>query len=626
MQEYISFSKLAHRLGINWIPNFLCSFLDRILGFRNLNNLYTNSARFCSEHNAVNFFESVLMQLNVRAEILPDDLLRIPEEGPLIVVANHPFGGIDGLILGSLLSKKRQDFKLLVNRELGVFKAMSPWLFQVDILSGSSAKSGNLKVLAKASKFLKDGNCLGIFPAGQVSALDIKARKVVDSKWSDHPVVLAKRNNARILPICFKGRNSWLFQVLGIINPKLRTILLTRELFKKSRMEFKLRIGESVSSQKLNEFKNNQDASDYLRVCIEALRNENPGDRVLPKLFLGRRSKPFQPLESPVNQFTLEEEVENLPQSSILAKKGEFIIYGFIAKQAPTIMKEIARLREKTFRSAGEGTGNSLDHDKYDEWYYQLFAWDSKYSRIAGGYRLGVADEIIEERGKTGMYVTSEFSIKKGFYSSLGNAIEVGRSFITEEYQRKFSLLGLLWKGIGEFMNRHPNHFILYGPVSISADYTQLSKNLLVRFLRTNRWSSEIASRTRPKHPFKTKHLSPALLNWIKDEGRTIEEISAVISGVEPDGKGIPVLVKHYLKLQGSFVGFALDPDFNNSLDGLIVVDIRNMDNKQLLYYFGKEGRQRIIKSRELALQNLNQSNIMEDRGDQVFFEEKHNP
>jgi len=148
-------------------------------------------------------------------------------------------------------------------------------------------------------------------------------------------------------------------------------------------------------------------------------------------------------------------------------------------------------------------------------------------------------------------------------------------------------------------MNRHPDHFVLYGPVSISADYTNLSRNLLVRFLRTNRWSAEIARRTKAKNPFKLKQLSPALANWVKQEGRTLDDISAVISGVEPDGKGVPVLVKHYLKLRGSFVGFAVDPDFSNALDGLIVVDIRNMEDRQLLQYFGESGKQRIISARE---------------------------
>jgi len=601
MDTCLSFASIKSRLGIKFVPEFLCNLLDYLLGFTAINQLYRNAVNYIIEKKKITFFEAVLRKLDVQMEVLPEDLAKIPRDGPLLVVANHPFGGIDGLALGSLLSKTRPDFKLLVNQELGVFNAMTPWLFQVDILGGESAKSKNLKSMVECSRFLRDGKCLGIFPAGEVSSLHLPTRKIIDPSWSDHPTSLARRNNATVLPVCFKGKNGWLFQTLGLIHPRLRTLLLARELVNKRGKDLKMRIGEPISPQKICSFQNVSDATDYLRVCVEALKNESSPVSSFPKFFLGRKSKSHEPLVLPVNKEKLQSEVTALPASSLLAAKGDFKIYGCLASQAPSVMREIARLREKTFRKAGEGTGYPLDSDRYDEWYHQIFAWDSQNQKIAGGYRLGVTEEIIGQKGKPGMYAASEFSLKRGFYSSLGKSIEVGRSFITEEYQRRYSLLGLIWKAIGEFMNRHPDHFVLYGPVSISADYTNLSRNLLVRFLRTNRWSAEIARRTKAKNPFKLKQLSPALANWVKQEGRTLDDISAVISGVEPDGKGVPVLVKHYLKLRGSFVGFAIDPDFNNALDGLIVVDIRNMEDRQLLQYFGESGKQRIISAREKA-------------------------
>ena len=599
MDVCLSFASIKSRLGIKFVPEFLCNLLDYLLGFTAINQLYRNAVNYIIEKKKITFFEAVLRKLDVQMEVLPEDLAKIPRDGPLLVVANHPFGGIDGLALGSLLSKTRPDFKILVNQELGVFNAMTPWLFQVDILGGESAKSKNLKSMVECSRFLRDGKCLGIFPAGEVSSLHLPTRKIIDPSWSDHPTSLARRNNATVLPVCFKGKNGWLFQTLGLIHPRLRTLLLARELVNKRGKDLKMRIGEPISPQKICSFQNVSDATDYLRVCVEALKNESSPVSSFPKFFLGRKNKSHEPLVLPVNKEKLQSEVTALPASSLLAAKGDFKIYGCLASQAPSVMREIARLREKTFRKAGEGTGYPLDSDRYDEWYHQIFAWDSQNQKIAGGYRLGVTEEIIGQKGKPGMYAASEFSLKRGFYSSLGKSIEVGRSFITEEYQRRFSLLGLIWKAIGEFMNRHPDHFVLYGPVSISADYTNLSRNLLVRFLRTNRWSAEIARRTKAKNPFKLKQLSPALANWVKQEGRTLDDISAVISGVEPDGKGVPVLVKHYLKLRGSFVGFAVDPDFSNALDGLIVVDIRNMEDRQLLQYFGESGKQRIISARE---------------------------
>ena len=478
----LSFASIKSRLGIKFVPKFLCNVLDYLLGFTAINQLYRNAVNYIIEKKKVTFFEAVLRKLDVQMEVLPEDLAKIPRDGPLLVVANHPFGGIDGLALGSLLSKTRPDFKLLVNQELGVFNAMTPWLFQVDILGGESAKSKNLKAMVECSRFLRDGNCLGIFPAGEVSSLHLPTRKIIDPSWSDHPTSLARRNNATVLPVCFKGKNGWLFQTLGLIHPRLRTLLLARELVNKRGKDLKMRIGEPISPQKIGSFQNVSDATDYLRVCVEALKNESSPVSSFPKFFLGRKSKSHEPLVLPVNKEKLQSEVTALPASSLLAAKGDFEIYGCLASQAPSVMREIARLREKTFRKAGEGTGYPLDSDRYDEWYHQIFAWDSQNQKIAGGYRLGVAEEIIGQKGKSRMYAASEFSLKRGFYASLGKSIEVGRSFITEEYQRRFSLLGLIWKAIGEFMNRHPDHFVLYGPVSISADYTNLSRNLLVRF------------------------------------------------------------------------------------------------------------------------------------------------
>ena len=219
---------------------------------------------------------------------------------------------------------------------------------------------------------------------------------------------------------------------MGIIHPRFRTLLLARELNNKKGMELEMRIGEPISHSKICSFSSISDVSEYTRVCVEALKNDISPRKLTPHFFLGRKTKSPEPLILPVCQKNLKKEILSLPATSLLIQKGDFEIYCGKASQLPEVMKEISRLREKTFRQAGEGTGLPADSDRFDEWYYQLFAWDSKNGKIAGGYRLGVVDEIITQRGKSGMYAASEFSLKRGFYNSIGNAIEVGRSFITE--------------------------------------------------------------------------------------------------------------------------------------------------------------------------------------------------
>jgi len=302
METCLSFAILKSRLGIKWVPNFICKILDCLLGFSAINHLYWSSVNYVNEKKKITFFEAVLRKLDIQMELLPEDLAKIPRQGPLLIVANHPFGGIDGLALGSLLSKVRPNFKLLVNQELGVFEAMTPWLFQVDILGGASTKSKNLKTMVESSCFLRDGNCLGIFPAGEVSSLDLATGKVIDPNWSTHPVSLAQRNDASVLPVCFKGKNSWIFQILGLLHPILRTLLLARELLNKRGRHLKMRIGEPISPKKIASFENVSEATEYLRVCVEALKNESYPISSIPKFFLGGKSKPFEPLVLPVNK------------------------------------------------------------------------------------------------------------------------------------------------------------------------------------------------------------------------------------------------------------------------------------------------------------------------------------
>ena len=600
MNQPLCFSRLTNDLGSHTLPKVLSRLAEHSLGLNNLNIIYSESIQLIRDQTSeISFFDAVLERMGIKIKVDEDDLRRIPSDGPLVVVANHPYGGLDGLAMGALLARFRPDFKLLVNTLLGVFNEMEPWLLKFEIMQNDTSRK-NLGAMLETARFLKNGNCLGVFPAGEVASLSLKNRHVVDPDWSLHPFSLARMTNARILPICFTGRNSNLFQLLGMIHPSLRTLMLGRELLNKCNKEFKIRVGEPISQSKIRSFTNDLELSEFARISVEALKRPEKSQFTFPYSFsFGKQSSREVPVIEPRSTGQLVREINALDSSRLYAEKGSFKVFCIRSDETPTIMSEISRLREITFRQVGEGTGKAYDSDPFDNWYYQLFAWDSDCQRIVGGYRLGVATEIIPRKGKEGMYATSEFSLRRGFYQALGNAVEVGRSFIIKEYQRRFSLLSLLWRGIGEFMNKRPDHFVLYGPVSISSSYSQLSRNLMVRFLSTKQWSESIAKRTKAKTPFRTKPLSPALRKWVKQEGRTLEDISAVVSSVEPDGKGVPVLVKHYLKLRGSFVGFAVDRSFGNSLDGLIVVDLRNMDDKQLLNYFGNEGLNRMIKARK---------------------------
>jgi putative hemolysin len=195
------------------------------------------------------------------------------------------------------------------------------------------------------------------------------------------------------------------------------------------------------------------------------------------------------------------------------------------------------------------------------------------------------------------LYTSTLFDYRPEFFARLGPAIELGRSFVRPEYQRQYAPLLLLWKGISAVAARRPDHPVLFGAVSISNDYTPASRRLIVRYLESQedaRYACpRLAGLLRPRKAF---HPRPGTDNEsISLLLRDAEELSAVVADVEPDGKGIPILLKQYLRLGGKLLGFNVDPKFSNTLDGLIMVDLRQVPAALLQRYLGKEAAAKFI-------------------------------
>jgi len=283
----------------------------------------------------------------------------------------------------------------------------------------------------------------------------------------------------------------------------------------------------------------------------------------------------------------LKAEVEALPSDQLLAASGNFTVHSARAGQMPWCLQEIGRLRELTFRAAGEGTGKASDIDLFDTYYLHLFVWDAKAEAIVGAYRMGLADEILARYGKRGLYTQSLFKYGPRVLRTLNPAIELGRSFVRTEYQRNFAPLLLLWRGIGRFVARSPRYAVLFGPVSISNSYEPLSRRLIVDYLKANSIEAGLARHVKPRRPFRARGPADgAELSGLAG----IEELSRAVERIEPDHKGVPILLKHYLKLGGRVLGFNTDDQFGDALDGLILVDLRTSDPRVLARYMGEEG------------------------------------
>ena len=268
------------------------------------------------------------------------------------------------------------------------------------------------------------------------------------------------------------------------------------------------------------------------------------------------------------------------------ASQGKLDAYLAPAAAIPAVLHEIGRLREEAFRAIGEGSGKALDLDRFDESYLHLFLWDREAQQVAGGYRLGRTDHLLANFGPSGLYTSTLYKFEQPFIDHLNPGLELGRSFVARSYQKSIHPLGLLWRGIGRFVARYPRYAKLFGPVSISDDYTRISKDMIVRFMRKNQANQAIARWIKPLNPYDELPADDDVSQLLS----SIEQVSARISETEPDGKGVPVLLRQYLKLNATLLEFNVDPDFAGCLDALVLVDLRDAPAAAVKRYMGAEG------------------------------------
>lgn len=548
------------------------------------------------------FADIVLKYFNIELQFSNTGLDSIPKQGPVVVVANHPFGGIEGVIMAALMKRIRPDIKIMANSLLSRISELQEIFIPVNPYGGSKAKHENRKPLKAALEWLKQDGLLVVFPAGNVSDLSLRTMRITDAKWDSMMVRLAEKTGADIIPIHFSGKNSAAFYALGKLHSAIKTILLPRELGNKYNKQVKISIGEVVNRKTLQNYKTDDEIAEYLRLHTYMLSSSEISSSKNPTSIVDENN--YQEIIDPISTEMMELEISSLPEKHVLAESGALKVYYAHARQIPRLLQEIGRLREVTFRAVGEGTGKAVDIDLYDAYYWHLFIWNNETKEVVGGYRLGCADDILNKYGKKGLYSHSLFKYSRRLLKSINPAIEMGRSFVRPEYQRSFLPLMLLWKGIGQFIVQRPKYAILFGPVSISNDYKSLSQQLLVDFLKVNNFDSAMGRYIKPRKPYKAK-MRPLWKNTDLSGLQNIENISELVAVLESDNKGVPILIKQYLKLGGRMLGFNVDKAFADCIDGLIMVDLRQTDPRVLQKYMGKQGTEMFLQYHAEDLQKV---------------------
>ncbi|SHO56755.1 lysophospholipid acyltransferase family protein [Vibrio quintilis] len=545
-------------------------------GLRKLDKFYAQRPAGCDTREFLRF---TLEILGIDYQVVKGGLGHIPASGPTVIVANHPLGCVEGVILAEILLQVRSDVQILANHYLKTVPELDSLFIGVDVFKPNS----NLAAVRAAHRHLADGGLLLIFPAGEVSHLvKDKQQRLQDIEWSQSVSKLVRKNKAISVPVFINGQNSRRFYMAGKIHPLLRTLMLGRELLnKKSSKPIEIAIGQQIQFKEMKSLTDEQ-LVHYLRFntyllnpATKQLRNKDVGDQSLPPI-AGRL--PVEDLKQDISRLSAEEH---------LLTHNEFDVYCARPESIPAIMHEIGRVREQNFRQVGEGTGLSLDVDKFDRDYLHLFIWDHDNEQLVGAYRLGLVDHLIEKHGLSGLYSSTLFNYDPKFIQQMGKCIEMGRSVVAGEYQRNMTSLLLLWKGIATFTSRNPDYTHLFGPVSISNDYSEDARQLLTESLSVNYYDQQQAQLVSPTNPLpKNQHYDwhKSLLNALSD----LQLLSRLIARID-EGKGVPVLLRQYLSLNGKLVCFNVDPDFNDALDGLIVVDLRQVPQKTLGRYMGSE-------------------------------------
>jgi putative hemolysin len=535
--------------------------------------------------------ETLLSEMKIDLQIPPNNLERIPAKGPLVAVANHPFGVLDGAVLSVLLSRVRSDVRVVTNSLLAGIPELHRFCIFVDPFGTSGSSAKNLKGLRHAVDWLRHGGALAVFPAGEVSHLDFRHARVTDPLWNTVAARLIRKTNATALPVYFAGGNSLAFHVLGLIHPRLRTLFLLQEFLQQREKQIRVRIGTPIAAGRINNLDCHEEATEYLRLRTYLLSYHGKQAISLPaKVRSALPRKPQQPIVPAVPSRSVAADVAALPPSRLVAENSEFAVYAARASELPHLLCELGRLREITFRACGEGTGHHTDIDRFDFYYWHLLLWNKSNAELAGAYRAGNTDEIIRAHGVRGLYTHSVFRYDERLFMKIGSAIELGRSFVRREYQRHYAPLLMLWKGIARFVAARPQTPVLFGAVSISNDYTKLSREMIVRYFERRNDGRDFADLVHPRTPFRIPRIragdDTVLCNAIRD----LDELAEPISDVEEDGKGIPILIKQYAKLGGKLVAFNLDRNFSNVVDGLVILDLRETTATVLERYMGREG------------------------------------
>ncbi|MCT7910853.1 lysophospholipid acyltransferase family protein [Arcobacter lacus] len=502
------------------------------------------------------FVDAVLDYFDFDYTVSSNDLQNIPSTGKVIIIANHPLGGLDALCLLKLVGQIRKDVKILANDFLVGFEALHSLMIPLDNFKDRQSKES----IKKIYEALKNEEAIIIFPAGEVSRATPKGVK--DPAWNKGFLNFAKNSNSAILPIFLDAKNSKTFYTISLINKTFSTLLLSNEMFNKKSKNINIKIGQIIPSENITPKGLNKDfLVNLYKKHLYALKKGK-------KSFFETQSA----IAHPVSKIDLYNELKKSPLLGQTNDGKKIYLYDYV--EDSIVLKELGRLREISFRKVGEGVNKKRDIDKYDVYYQHIILYDKNELEIVGAYRIGNSDMIFKEFGTKGFYSNTLFQFNDEFMFYLQNSIELGRSFVQPKYWGTRAL-DYLWYGIGAYVKANPNIKYMFGPVSISGAFPTIAKDMLVFYY--NYYYSSEKNLVEARTPFSySSHIHDIKEFFtLEDKKRDFKSLKIALSNI---GVNVPTLYKQYSELTlddgVKFLDFNVDKNFGDCIDSFILVEI----------------------------------------------------
>lgn len=485
----------------------------------------------------------------------------MPQNQPFICVANELLDGVDEEVMLSVFSYLKEDFKLITTKkDKGKNYLLIGSRFQPDFFK-------NLR------QTLEDTTDLGISAGILIRYSGGRLEDIGKRPYLNGVMKVIRKMRLPIVPI----------RLNTDVHPFFRSGLRAKFIKKTSQTPIKLtvRIGNPITVEEQQRFVDPVRFRKFVQSKIFALGSSLEVRKFFQFPFAKLPEKE-QPIAEAIEASLIEKDIQNLTFENLIVSQSEFDILVAEAKSIPNVLLEIGRQRELTFRAIGEGTGKSRDLDEFDLYYQHLIIWDRKNKRLVGGYRLGKGNQIFSRYGLEGFYIHSLFKIKEGFFPTMRQSVELGRSYIIPDYQRKRLPLFLLWKGILFYLLKNPEFRYVFGPVSISKYYSNVSKSLIVSFIEKFYFNYNLAQFLSPRKPFKIKNEKVDIDVLLENLDPEMKNLDTLVEDIEPGHFRIPVLFRQYLKLNARFISFNVDPNFSDCLDGFIILDLNEIPYSML--------------------------------------------